>query len=76
LIPRSVCPIRAPIARRFFRANECAAAIGDTLTVSASFFACPANVDPANKISANYVSPYEEFDGVHDILQRLSNLSS
>ena len=42
---------------------------------SVSFFACPANAEAEIKQSANYISPYEEIDGVLDILQRLNELS-
>jgi hydroxymethylpyrimidine pyrophosphatase-like HAD family hydrolase len=56
------------------------AAIGDTMgdkfmADSVSFFACPANAEAEIKQSANYISPYEEIDGVLDILQRLNELS-
>jgi hydroxymethylpyrimidine pyrophosphatase-like HAD family hydrolase len=54
------------------------AAIGDTLADkfmadSVSFFACPANADPEIKKSAAYVSPYDEIEGVLDILQHLDD---
>ncbi|MDG2360584.1 MAG: HAD hydrolase family protein [Planctomycetaceae bacterium] len=52
------------------------AAIGDTLADkfmadSVNFFACPANADPEIQTSAHYVSPYEEIEGVLDIIQHL-----
>lgn len=53
------------------------AGIGDTMSDSfiadrVAFFACPANADPEITQSAAYVSPFEEIDGVLDILQLLS----
>lgn len=52
------------------------AAIGDTLADkfmadSVGFFACPANADPEIQGAANYVAPYEEIEGVLDILRKL-----
>jgi hydroxymethylpyrimidine pyrophosphatase-like HAD family hydrolase len=54
------------------------AAIGDTMSDkfmadSVGFFACPANAEPEIKESAAYISPFEEIEGVLDILQNLSN---
>jgi hypothetical protein len=37
------------------------------------FFACSANAEPEIKESAAYVSPFEEIEGVLDILQQLSD---
>jgi hydroxymethylpyrimidine pyrophosphatase-like HAD family hydrolase len=53
------------------------AAIGDTMgdkfmADSVNFFACPANAEPEIQQCANYISPYEEIDGVLDILHRLN----
>lgn len=54
------------------------AAMGDTMgdkfmADSVSFFACPANAEREIQQAANYISPYEEIDGVLDILQRLND---
>jgi hypothetical protein len=39
---------------------------------SVPFFACPANADRQIQKSAAYTSPYEEIEGVLDILQSLN----
>ncbi len=53
------------------------AGIGDTMgdrfiADRVAWFACPANADAEIKQRADYVSEFEEIDGVLDILQRLS----
>ncbi|NQV27509.1 MAG: HAD hydrolase family protein [Rhodopirellula sp.] len=53
------------------------AAIGDTMSDkfmadSVGFFACPANAESEIKNSAGYVSPFEEIEGVIDILSQLN----
>jgi hydroxymethylpyrimidine pyrophosphatase-like HAD family hydrolase len=52
------------------------AGIGDTLGDMAirervAFFACPRNADPRLAARADYVSPYDDVEGVLDILARL-----
>lgn len=56
---------------------ERAAGIGDmpgdlAIRERVSFFACPANADPAVKAASDYVSPFDEIEGVLDIVGRLS----
>lgn len=53
--------------------REETAGIGDTegdisLRESVGFFACPANAKPGIKQHADYISPYENIEGVLDIL--------
>ncbi len=55
--------------------REETAGIGDTegdisLRDSVGYFACPANAKPGIKQYADYISPYENIEGVLDILSR------
>lgn len=57
-------------------AAERTAGIGDTMSdksiaETVSWFACPANAQDEIKTYADYVSPYEQIEGVLDILQQL-----
>jgi len=57
--------------------REKAAGIGDTMGDMAirekvAFFACPSNADERLKAHADYVSPFEEIEGVLDILDRVA----
>ncbi|MBI1312899.1 HAD hydrolase family protein [bacterium] len=54
------------------------AGIGDTLSDQfiadrVAFFACPANAKAEIRKSASYISPFEEIDGVLDILRHLTD---
>lgn len=55
--------------------REDVAGIGDSegdlpLRDAVGFFACPANAQPSVKDAADYVSPYENLEGVLDMLRR------
>lgn len=55
-----------------------AAGIGDmpsdlVMLPHVAFFACPANAVEEVRRAANYISPFEEIEGVLDILERLSD---